>query len=84
MDAFIKNAGDPERQRFLIGVKRSMENFINDTISNGEEREAKYILKYFMENNGGAEGFSREAELTADDILSNLKNIKRGRTSQHH
>lgn len=55
-DIELVHSVDPERENFLKQVRRSMKNYLDDTLSDGTDQEAYYILRYFLEIRGQISG----------------------------
>lgn len=58
-DIDLVNGVDPDRERFLQQVQKSMKNFLDDTLNDGSDQEAYYILCYFLEVKGKIGGVVR-------------------------
>ena len=55
-DIELVHGVDSEREDFLKQVRKSMKNYLDDTLSDGTDREALYILRYFLEIRGQISG----------------------------
>ena len=71
-DIDLVHGVDPERENFLKQVQKSMKNYLDDTLSDGTDRESYFILRYFLEVKNI---IGRDARLDDDIPFNRFKHL---------